>query len=215
MGNSSHQPNRLNGFTLIELLIVIAIISVFASILLAVFAQAREQARQSTCLSNEKQLGLAMMQYVQDFDERFPSGINANWGGPTWSGEGWAGQCYPYVNSTAVFACPDDTTTGGPNNLPVSYAYNINLVSGQGLLPTDPQPGISLSSLNSSSRTVLLFEVSGVTANITDSLEGSELGGTPGEYLSASGIGLDNRLYAHFDDTTSTDTDYATGYLGG
>ena len=62
----------LKGFTLIELLVVIAIIAILAAILFPVFAQAREKARQSTCLSNLKQLGLALGMYVDDFDETFP-----------------------------------------------------------------------------------------------------------------------------------------------
>ena len=60
------------GFTLIELLVVIAIIAILAAILFPVFAQAREKARQTTCLSNEKQIALGVMMYVQDFDEAFP-----------------------------------------------------------------------------------------------------------------------------------------------
>lgn len=63
---------RLKGFTLIELLVVIAIIAILAAILFPVFAQAREKARQSTCASNEKQIGLAVLQYVQDYDETMP-----------------------------------------------------------------------------------------------------------------------------------------------
>src|SRR6478609_3278648 len=63
---------RMRGFTLIELLVVIAIIAVLAAILFPVFAQARDKARQTSCLSNEKQLGMASMQYVQDYDEQFP-----------------------------------------------------------------------------------------------------------------------------------------------
>src|SRR2546426_8289250 len=62
-----------SGFTLIELLVVIAIIAILAAILFPVFAQAREKARQSTCLSNQKQLGTAMSMYIQDYDERFPN----------------------------------------------------------------------------------------------------------------------------------------------
>jgi prepilin-type N-terminal cleavage/methylation domain-containing protein len=63
---------RRNGFTLIELLVVIAIIAILAAILFPVFAQAREKARQTQCLSNMRQMGLAVQMYLQDFDERFP-----------------------------------------------------------------------------------------------------------------------------------------------
>lgn len=68
-------PSRTNtrgGFTLIELLVVIAIIAILAAILFPVFAQAREKARQTSCLSNNKQLGLALLMYVQDYDETWP-----------------------------------------------------------------------------------------------------------------------------------------------
>jgi prepilin-type N-terminal cleavage/methylation domain-containing protein len=60
------------GFTLIELLVVIAIIAILAAILFPVFAQAREKARQTTCVSNLKQIGTAFMMYVQDYDETYP-----------------------------------------------------------------------------------------------------------------------------------------------
>src|SRR5690349_2445945 len=64
-------PKR--GFTLIELLVVIAIIAILAAILFPVFAQAREKARQTSCLSNQKQLGTAMSMYCQDYDDRYPN----------------------------------------------------------------------------------------------------------------------------------------------
>lgn len=64
-----HRSPHHKGFTLIELLVVIAIIAILAAILFPVFAQAREKARQATCISNQKQLGLAFLQYEQDYDE--------------------------------------------------------------------------------------------------------------------------------------------------
>src|SRR5580704_7489517 len=73
---------RTAGFTLIELLVVIAIIAILAAILFPVFAQAREKARQTSCISNLKQIGLATLQYVQDYDETYPDG---------WAPDGFSG----------------------------------------------------------------------------------------------------------------------------
>jgi prepilin-type N-terminal cleavage/methylation domain-containing protein len=69
---------RRHGFTLIELLVVIAIIAILAAILFPVFAQAREKARQTQCTNNMKQNALAVLQYIQDYDERFPMSIYAD-----------------------------------------------------------------------------------------------------------------------------------------
>jgi len=89
------------GFTLIELLVVIAIIAILAAILFPVFAQAREKARQTTCLSNTKQIGLGIMQYLQDFDEFFP--MSQYGGGNTNIPQMlWTGMIYPYVKSGRV-----------------------------------------------------------------------------------------------------------------
>ena len=60
------------GFTLIELLVVIAVVAILAALLFPVFAQVREDARKTSCLSNERQLGAALLLYVQDYDEQFP-----------------------------------------------------------------------------------------------------------------------------------------------
>ncbi len=69
---------KRRGFTLIELLVVIAIIAILAAILFPVFAQAREKARQTTCLNNEKQMGLGILMYTQDYDEAYPQAIDKN-----------------------------------------------------------------------------------------------------------------------------------------
>jgi prepilin-type N-terminal cleavage/methylation domain-containing protein/prepilin-type processing-associated H-X9-DG protein len=89
-------------FTLIELLVVIAIIAILAAILFPVFAQAREKARQTACLSNTKQLALGVFMYSQDYDEILPvAGYNAQCRGR------WQWQIYPYVKNEQVFTCPN------------------------------------------------------------------------------------------------------------
>jgi prepilin-type N-terminal cleavage/methylation domain-containing protein/prepilin-type processing-associated H-X9-DG protein len=99
------------GFTLIELLVVIAIIAILAAILFPVFASARDKARQTTCLSNLKQLGLGFAQYVQDYDESYPVNLPyiAPTNGGTAYGMTWDLQIMPYIKSDAVFWCPSDT----------------------------------------------------------------------------------------------------------
>ena len=87
---------RMSGFTLIELLVVIAIIAILAAILFPVFAQAREKARQITCVSNEKQMGLAILQYVQDYDEYLPMSETMDGGG---TARDWQLTVQPYVKN--------------------------------------------------------------------------------------------------------------------
>jgi prepilin-type N-terminal cleavage/methylation domain-containing protein len=81
------------GFTLIELLVVIAIIAILAAILFPVFAKAREKARQTSCLSNVKQIALAMMMYYQDSEAFTPRAV-------------WMQRIQPYVNNQQIFRCP-------------------------------------------------------------------------------------------------------------
>ena len=115
---SPNSKLRQSGFTLIELLVVIAIIAILAAILFPVFAKAREKARQASCSSNEKQLGLGFLQYVQDNDEAVSSRQPRRLAHPrqrgVQQGSGWANEIYPYVKSTGVYKCPDDAAPGLP-----------------------------------------------------------------------------------------------------
>src|SRR5689334_23916214 len=95
-----HPRRSRRAFTLIELLVVIAIIAILAAILFPVFAQAREKARQISCVSNMRQIGLGLRMYSQDYDEIFPH-LRL---GPGDAGATWRNAIYPYVKNVGIFA---------------------------------------------------------------------------------------------------------------
>jgi prepilin-type N-terminal cleavage/methylation domain-containing protein/prepilin-type processing-associated H-X9-DG protein len=189
VSSASHTRAMLSrqGFTLIELLVVIAIISILASILFPVFGRAREMARRTSCMSNEKQLGLAFMQYTQDYDEQMPSaavGLDAagKIGGwiyyskfPADSLVGPAGYdpkfggIYSYVKNAQVFVCPDDSKGKHNGN---SYAVNGCGYDGE---PTTDIPfvfGKTLAAFDNSSGFIMLMEeVEDGTNTATDSTD--------------------------------------------
>ncbi|MEI6501181.1 MAG: DUF1559 domain-containing protein [Armatimonadota bacterium] len=122
---------KRSGFTLIELLVVIAIIAILAAILFPVFAKAREKARQSSCLSNVKQMILGVMSYAQDYDEKYPGGLN----GAPGAGQGpvtqspwftdWkntADVIFPYVKNTQLFRCPSSPDSS--SSYAANYGFN-------------------------------------------------------------------------------------------
>lgn len=170
--------DRKTGFTLIELLVVIAIIAILAAILFPVFAQARDKARQTACLSNTKQMGVAFMMYIQDYDETFPLGygysasvgwmwnynhaVPANWrplGGGDHRLPGyavhWANSTQPYIKNYQLLGCPSGAEVrlnvpdyNTPNAPWANVSYTFN-----GLLMAYAQAGV-----NTPSKLPLLWE---------------------------------------------------------
>jgi prepilin-type N-terminal cleavage/methylation domain-containing protein/prepilin-type processing-associated H-X9-DG protein len=116
------RESKPKGFTLIELLVVIAIIAILASILFPVFARARENARRASCQSNLKQIGLAIMQYTQDYDETYPY---VPWDGGNTKASGFVLE--PYHKSRQLWRCPsDDRGAVDPDYKNQTYAYNTH-----------------------------------------------------------------------------------------
>ena len=175
---------KQNGFTLIELLVVIAIIAILAAILFPVFQKVRENARKTACLSNEKQIGLAFIQYNNDNDERFPTGVKTVDGYDNgYIGSGWAGEIYPYIKSTGVYHCPDDSApqsvVNGVTLYPISYAFNTGSV------------GATLADFDGPTDTVILDEVTGGSGvNMTDPEENGSPYKSPVDFS-------DNIVYAN------------------
>ena len=163
MQNSATQHRSPKGFTLIELLVVIAIIAILAAILFPVFGRARENARRSSCQSNLKQIGLGVIQYAQDYDERLPG---ANMGSQINS---WRRAIYPYIKSEQVFVCPSngdnalpcfDTWYSGAPSSPkfyTSYLANGENSNTGGTTPLT-YAGISIAQMQSPSQIMIVLE---------------------------------------------------------
>jgi prepilin-type N-terminal cleavage/methylation domain-containing protein/prepilin-type processing-associated H-X9-DG protein len=133
------------GFTLIELLVVIAIIAILAAILFPVFAQARDKARQTQCLSNAKQLGTAIMMYAQDYDEVLPYHTYnyTNFPEPSVNKNNvtkWPVVVQPYLKNTQVLHCPSMSIRSG-------YRYQDSVYNWSVYVPWayngDPKRGLS------------------------------------------------------------------------
>jgi len=149
--NTGHQ-----GFTLIELLVVVAIIGILAAMLFPAFSQARESARRAVCLSNLRQVGMALQMYTMDHNERLP--------GPGASGREWPVSLQPYMKSTQILVCSSDNHSGEPTisgegTFPLSYGWNsLDLGDGRyGFRNPNGSP-LSLNSVSMPSETFMVFD---------------------------------------------------------
>jgi len=168
---------KRHAFTLIELLVVIAIIAILASILFPVFARARENARRTSCMSNTKQLSLAVMQYTQDHDETYPlARIPLEAGQTTPDGKQWTADMvywpqilYPYHKSFQVYWCPShkfsNTPVGGGDPVPINGQYGANTL----LLPLNA-PSKKISTVESPATTYALMDAGSFYINASKAL---------------------------------------------
>ena len=149
---------RRRAFTLIELLVVIAILAILAAILFPVFAQAREKARSTSCLSNLKQLGVGLTLYIDDFDEGVPFARMAM-AGPMQSHLSWTDTLQPYLTSHQLLRCPSDDSQLWSAGRPSSYGINGYFTPNH-----PPYWGIKLASVQRPSETIAAVELVGSVA---------------------------------------------------
>ncbi len=150
---------RRHGYTLIELLVVIAIIAILAAILFPVYSQAREQARAVSCLSNSRQLGLAVTMYADDHDEAYPCScmIGDMMGAGSANMQSWLDTVQPYVRNRAIFRCPDDSSPlWSAMNVPRRSSYGFN---GYFIPVEPPYFGIQMAEVANPASCVLIAEL--------------------------------------------------------
>lgn len=148
-----HTERSPRGFTLIELLVVIAIIAILAAILFPVFARARERARATACLSNAKQIGLGLMQYMQDFDETYPTHLTKL--GTT--NVCWMQMVAPYIKNNQVYTCPSRSDIDYTGVYDLSVAYGMNYWMNSWYYPLGA-PRLKMAAISRPAETVWIAE---------------------------------------------------------
>ena len=167
---SFQRRTKVKGFTLIELLVVIAIIAILAAILFPAFAKARESARRASCSSNLKQIGLALMQYSQEYDEALVKswyGVNGYNDSNVAAGRyKWMDAIFPYVKSEQLFNCPSHSVDW-PYKHQDSYfygSYGINSMyqaTGDNFSGPAGENGLSLAAVGAPATTAWVWDASG------------------------------------------------------
>jgi len=216
---------KVRGFTLIELLVVIAIISILAAILFPVFARARENARRAGCLNNLKQIALGIMQYTQDYDERYPAAYDGDIAAGTFRTQtvagtpgrmfdtigainrvSWMDMIFPYVKSVQLFQCPSQRPARevSATNPPASYGYN-GAISGYdnnlfGKAYNARNMGNALSEIQRPSEVLMLFDCQSRYGFIQNSSHG----------LANNAAGTNKSISPHF---AGTNLAFADGHV--
>jgi len=199
----SFRSKGRSGFTLIELLVVIAIIAILAAILFPVFAKAREKARQASCTSNMKQIGIALLGYTQDYDEKFPPlyGIGIvngsqyilNWGQPYYDDNGnnqVPSELGDWIKNANVFNCPS-------GNRPIGgVAGSVRSSSELEYMYNDFVAGNSQAGFAATTQTVLASEAAGALNSFAASDGPTAAGELSGADTFASEPNYSGNLYA-------------------
>ncbi len=175
-----------SAFTLIELLVVIAIIAILAAILFPVFARARENARRSSCQSNLKQIGLGVLQYTQDYDEKYPQVLQGS--------ENWRSVVQPYLKSGAgqLFACPSNSDQNQFSYAAVSSRWDRSAgIMRWGIYPENSGP-LSLAAVASPSTLIAIVETRRGDPQLNVNTDDSGVD----EALFAGHLGTSNYLFA-------------------
>jgi prepilin-type N-terminal cleavage/methylation domain-containing protein len=159
---------RDGAFTLIELLVVTAIIAILAAILFPVFAQAREKARQTSCLSNMRQMSFGVQMYLQDYDERMPLAATATATGFL----NWHHLVDPYVRNSQIWVCPsyNGSIRDIYGNLVCHYGYNAYYlnqnVDPANIYTLDNAPGEALAGISEPTKCVLITDNRGIDGKL-------------------------------------------------